>query len=167
MTESRVTAFGYTIRVDKAATRAAHEKRRPGALECGCADCLWFDAHREELLPTAFRTFLTQLGIDPDKETEVTANELENTISSMGWYHANGEVVEGPEKGFSIPLATSDQKLWRIVNFAYRVQNRSDVAPANFPKPMVQVDFYATYWRERPNWWDRLKIKWWHWRGKL
>ena len=61
-----------TIRYDREATAAVYEKIECGwAQKCGCAGCRNFAAQRDVVYPPSFRELLEQLGIDPNKESEI------------------------------------------------------------------------------------------------
>jgi len=59
------------VRHDRDATLAVYPQLQQGwAEKCGCAGCRNFIAAREQAFPDVFRTFLPELGIDPNKEGE-------------------------------------------------------------------------------------------------
>ena len=60
------------VRYDRDATIHAYNLLPFGGADgCGCVHCRNFAAQRATAYPQGFRTFLEQMGIDPNKEGEV------------------------------------------------------------------------------------------------
>lgn len=89
------------IRYDRDATVAAYSQVRHGDAErCGCSGCRNFIAGRTQAFPDAFRTFLAELGIDPNKEGEVyECGPVEGGLYFYGgWFYFVGELVEAGQR---------------------------------------------------------------------
>ncbi|MBN9656616.1 MAG: hypothetical protein J0H49_00475 [Acidobacteria bacterium] len=95
-----LTVGEQTIRYDADATAAIYRGLGNGwAEDCGCVGCRNFLAQRSEIYPAAFRDLLLQLGIDPNKESEVVADgPMENGLHHYGgWFFFIGEMVSDSE----------------------------------------------------------------------
>ncbi len=86
------------VEVDRDATAAVHASQSAGGPEqCACWHCRNWIARRSAVLPSAVRTILDDLGVPPDRETEVW--EVTGVISSHiygGWYTFVGRLVTRP-----------------------------------------------------------------------
>jgi len=85
------------VRYDRDATLVAYAQLEQGdAQTCGCAGCRNFIAAREHAFPDAFRIFLAELGIDPNKEGEAVHQGPigDNLHFYEGWFYFVGELIE-------------------------------------------------------------------------
>jgi len=83
------------VRYDRDATLAAYAQLQHGDAErCGCAGCRNFIAGREQAFPDAFRTFLAELGIDPNKEGEaIHYGPVDGDLDFLRrWFYFVGEL---------------------------------------------------------------------------
>lgn len=92
----------WVVRFDRAATARAYAALLQGdAAECACGDCLNWINQRARVLPKEFMDFLEMLGIDPEKETEIS--EYEGGMVDpkrafyIGEYAFVGELDSGPD----------------------------------------------------------------------
>lgn len=88
----------WTVQVDVERTLEAHSQlTTSGAVECGCAGCMNFDAQRADVLSGRFGSLLAALGIRPPWEVEVVNfGEVESGLHAYSlWYHFVGTVVSG------------------------------------------------------------------------
>ena len=89
---------GTGLRVDVEATRELHAALSRGAAEaCGCADCENYLLQRAELLDAGLRSFLGELGIEAERESDLCVLEA---AEDDGWtyvlrYHCVGEPSAG------------------------------------------------------------------------
>src|SRR5271165_463223 len=90
------------VRYDHEATVAAYGMLPSGdADRCNCVYCRNFAAQRATVYPQAFRTLLSQLGINPDKEGEVydaAGTDERRTRPTGGWFYFVGELIEKGER---------------------------------------------------------------------
>ena len=90
----------WVLEVDRPATQAIYSAiPKSGAAECGCSDCLRFDAVRETLFPRPILELFDRLGIDPAKEVEVMSfgpDEDGRDIWNW-WLLFVGRIVSGPD----------------------------------------------------------------------
>jgi len=108
-----------------------------GARRCGCDMCLNFDRHRkrgEALTPPAVN-LLAELGVDPGKEAETVhlGPDQEGHLYEW-WYHAIGEVVDGPEPKEPVALGEG---------LSVMVKDGRAVAHEGFENfPLIEVSFF-------------------------
>ena len=98
------------VRYDRDATLAAYAQLQHGDAErCGCAGCRNFIAGREQAFPDAFRTFLAELGIDPNKEGEaIHYGPVDGDLDFYGsWFYFVGELIEVGERLTTVQLPGS------------------------------------------------------------
>ena len=115
MTELRLG--DQLVRYDRDATLAAYAQLPQGwAEECGCSTCRNFIAVRAQAFPDAFRTFLSELGIDANKEGEaIYYGPIEDNLHFCGgWFYLVGELIEAAEKLKTIPLHGSSSPVQLI-----------------------------------------------------
>jgi len=87
--------------LDIHATLAAYAELQHGDAErCGCSGCRNFIAARAQAFPGTFRTFLAELGIDPNKEGEaIHYGPVEPSLHFYGgWFYFVGELLEIGER---------------------------------------------------------------------
>lgn len=101
--------------------------------QCDCPYCRNFLIAFQGL-PSEFITILHKFGIDPAQPTEIVHynDNLDGTHQYGWWYHLVGQIISGTES---------------LVDFAQGMQiefrNKDELAPKNFPRPIVQVEFFA------------------------
>jgi hypothetical protein len=131
MTEHRLG--DQLVRYDRDATVAAYAALHHGDAErCGCSGCRNFIAAREQAFPEAFRSFLAELGIDPNKEGEAFdyGPVEEDVYLYGGWFYFVGEVVEAGER-----LANTGE------SFQYWFSSSFARPPAVFGSAVAAVEF--------------------------
>jgi hypothetical protein len=99
MTEMQVG--DQVIRYDPVATAAIYASLKNGwAEDCGCVGCRNLMVQRDVIYPASFRDLLSQLGIDPNKESEAVADgPLKNGLHHYGgWFFFVGEMVTAGER---------------------------------------------------------------------
>jgi len=123
------------VRFDREATAAAYDKLPSGdADRCKCVYCRNFAAQRATVYPQAFRAFLHQLGIDPQKEGEVydSAGVDERRIRPTGgWFYFVGESIE------------SGERLIQVGDFQYWFQPSFPSPPVYFGEQVAAIEFSA------------------------
>jgi hypothetical protein len=123
------------VRFDRHAAAEAYSNLPFGdADRCKCVYCRNFAAQRATVYPPAFRAFLDQLGIDPNKEGEVydMTGPFEDRIRPTGgWFYFVGELIE---KG---------EKLIQVGDFQYWFQPSFPDSPVVFGKQVAAVEFSA------------------------
>jgi hypothetical protein len=89
-----------TIGYDGERTRAAYAAMKNGSAErCWCPYCRNFAAQRSTVYPESFRLLLDELGIDPEKESEVYEGSPEGSlVGYAGWFFLAGELIEPGER---------------------------------------------------------------------
>ncbi len=121
------------VRYDRDATLVAYAQLEQGdAQTCGCAGCRNFIAAREHAFPDAFRIFLAELGIDPNKEGEAVHHGPigDNLHFYEGWFYFVGELIEVGERLINIGES-----------FQYCFSSSVAPQPAVFGRDRVAVDF--------------------------
>ena len=95
----RVKILDWTLDADPEATRAAHDPMASGSAEtCPCDTCPNFVRVRDQAFPPAALELFAQLGIRPDRESEVTGTILEDgLVQYWGWFHFAGTLISGDE----------------------------------------------------------------------
>ena len=98
MTEMQIG--DQTIRYDREATAAIYAGIKGWAEGCGCVGCRNLTVQRDVIYPAPFRELLSQLGIDPNKESEAVAyGPLQNGLHHYdGWFFFIGELVTAGER---------------------------------------------------------------------
>jgi hypothetical protein len=121
------------IRYDREATVAAYKAIPSGdADRCGCLSCRNFAAQRSTVYPPAFRMFLDQIGIDPNKEGEIydKVGPFDNRIRPTGgWFYFVGELIE---KG---------ERLAQVEDFQYWCQPSFPQPHAFLGDPIAAIEF--------------------------
>jgi hypothetical protein len=136
------------IRYDHDATATAYAQLQQGwAEKCGCAGCRNFIATRARAFPDAFRTFLVDLGIDPNKEGEaVHYGPVEDKMHFYGgWFYLVGELIEDGERLTTIPLPGSPFPVQLLPGpgegFQYWFASRFARPPAVFGSRVAALEF--------------------------
>ena|SRR5947207_2703821 len=136
------------VRYDHDATLAAYAQLQHGdAQTCGCAGCRNFIAAREHAFPDAFRIFLAELGIDPNKEGEAVHQGPigDNLHFYEGWFYFVGELIEVGERLTTIPLPGSPAHIQPLPGpgegFQYCFSTSFARPPSIFGNWVVAVEF--------------------------
>jgi hypothetical protein len=122
--------LGWEIQFDKEATVQAYLSL---PAQCDCAYCRNFHMAFQRL-PSEFATFLQKLGIDSMQPAEIVhfnANQ-DGTHHYGWWYHLIGQIISGEE---SLEDFTQGMQI--------EFRSKDELAPKNFPRPIVQVEFFA------------------------
>ena len=81
----RITLGHWVIEVDVQATASAYASMAQGsAADCGCTDCRNWIEQRDTALSRDFLELIKAIGIDPNKETEVSEYEVRTSRASSG-----------------------------------------------------------------------------------
>jgi hypothetical protein len=101
--EEQITAFGYTLAVNRVATVKAYERILvPYPEQCRCIWCRNWVAGREVTVPGELREVLLTLGVPLNGEIEVwQVPGIQKACLYGGWYMVVGRLLDapGPEKG--------------------------------------------------------------------
>ena len=95
-----VQILDWTVECDPEATRATHANMTAGSPEqCRCNDCLNFMAGRHLAYPPDALRIFAELGIQPDRESNVGGSIRLSSDSYQynGWFHFVGHLQGGPE----------------------------------------------------------------------
>jgi hypothetical protein len=133
---------------DRDATLAAYAGLQHGwAEKCGCAGCRNFIATREQAFPGAFRNFLSELGIDLNKDGEaIHYGPVDNGLHFYGgWFYFVGKLIEAGERLATIPLAGSTAVIQPLPGllegFRYWFSTSFARPPAIFGSAVGAVEF--------------------------
>jgi hypothetical protein len=136
------------VRHDHDATLAACAQLQPGWPEtCGCSSCHNFIAVRVQAFPDAFQIFLTELGIDANKEGEaIYYGPVEGNLHFYGgWFYLVGEVIEAHERLTTIPFHGSSSPVKLLPGpgegFQYWFSTSFARSPAVFGSRVAAVEF--------------------------
>ena len=143
---------GWVLKVDRDATLAAYADMEiatpPG---CGCPDCMRFGSVRRSLFPTSVLPLLMRIGVDLDKEAELSNfGPDENGRDNWWWfYHFVGAVVERPYEPRTKFVVPGTQV---TPAFSLSFNRDVDLVSPSFPKraPLAQLDCFH-YDRVRSN----------------
>ncbi len=127
---TKLQVLEWEIEFDKDVTAQAYTRLSVG---CDCAYCRNFLAICRNL-PRDYVEFLNQLGIDPTKPAEIVEyNENHDGTYHYGWwFHVVGRLTKENE---SIVKFNSEIDIV--------IRNRRDVAPKDFPRPSIQIEFFS------------------------
>jgi len=127
----------WTLEIDKNATREIYKSLAIPTKNCDCSYCRNFAAAGGSLEPDLVQ-ILDALSIDPSKPAEVyEINKCDDgTYFYGGWYHAVGKIISGRDgfKNNSFQMTGKFQVMFR---------SEVNLVPENFPRPVLQVDFYT------------------------
>lgn len=133
----RIEIFGLNLSIDPLTTSQAYESIK---VECDCTYCRNFLAVSARL-PKEWYDILQSLGIDPAKPAEI----VEYTQNPDGshyyswWYHAVGRILADRSR-----RDDSDRMATIAPDITVRIAVKDDLAPADFPQPILQIEFLAT-----------------------
>jgi hypothetical protein len=146
----------WTVVADALETRRVHDSIAAGSPEsCGCLDCRNFVAGRSLAYPHAALSLFEQLGMRPDRESEIgAAIDLGDArFLYCGFFHFVGRIVSGPPALVAIRTLpdTEDLTQGSIGRFDFReleapfgftLRERRDLADQGFEGlPLVQLEF--------------------------
>ncbi|MBK9940678.1 MAG: hypothetical protein IPP13_03585 [Kouleothrix sp.] len=132
----QIDILDWRLAVDPEATRQAHKRLEVG---CDCAYCRNFLAQQARL-PAQLHHTLHLLGIDPTKPAEI----VEYTQNPDGshwyswWYHAVGHIIVNRHSD-----GDNDQNAKVTPDIAVSIAAKADLAPADFPQPVLQIEFFS------------------------
>jgi len=136
------------VRHDRDATLAAYAQLQQGCAEkCGCAGCRNFIAAREQAFPDMFRTFVAEIGIDPNKEGEaIHYGPVDGNLHFYGgWFYFVGELIEVGERFTTISLPGSSSLIRQLPGpgegFQYWFSTSFARPPAVFGSKVRAVEF--------------------------
>lgn len=138
----------WKILGDVEATTAAFSQIDSGAPEiCGCSDCRKFAESRHEAYPQQFLSFLHQLGVPFDRESEVYCLcQLENGHHQYcGWFHFVGEIKSGTDAFVRITRSSGKFDIESVTEtFSLGITKRTGLVPDAFSDmQVVQIEFYT------------------------
>jgi hypothetical protein len=122
------------IRYDRDRTRKAYATMKSASAErCGCSPCRNFIVQRSTVYPENFRLLLDQLGIDPEKESEVyECGPKGSLIGYEGWFYLAGELIEPGER-----MADAGSGF----QYYFRGAKRLPTLEADFGENVLAVEF--------------------------
>ena len=126
----------YTLDVDVEATKCGYAQVPAENCGCGCSGCRNF-LQAAAQMPEKARTLLTTMGVDPAKFVHISpmcALEGGAKLDYLGWYHLCGHIVKGMQ-------GLVDDQL--CDGFSFSFTNQCQMADVDFPRPLIQMDFYA------------------------
>ena len=135
---------GWVLEVDRTATEAAYAAvATASTAECGCADCLRFEANRLDLLHPAALALFDQLGIDTAKEVEVMNFGPDHDGRDIwDWlYHFVGRLVAVPD-GAESNGVTAFTPLSDDFSFGFTSQVSLVGEPFRERGPLVQAECF-------------------------
>lgn len=145
----RLQFVDWIVDVDKEITRKYYESILVSS-EC---QCLYCKNYREacNTFTSQVKIFFDNLGIIPQREgefAEVTIDDKNHMYT--GFYHLVGDILQGP---INVMQNWRNVNLIEIDNFKFAFSRKVQMAPQNFPKPVIQLEFETTLpWllREKP-----------------
>jgi hypothetical protein len=128
----------WVIEYDDALTRSIYRNITGGTKTCTCLYCDNFSCARDSVYPDDFKKLLDQLGIDPEKETEVFQY---NRISPGwhlygGWFHFVGSIKE------NFSLEQIYPQVPDFLDFDWSFRDEISLLPKAFGQnPVVELDW--------------------------
>ncbi|CEG21329.1 hypothetical protein BN1080_00236 [Planococcus massiliensis] len=121
----------WTVNIDPEKTREFYKTHHPITEDCRCRYCENYSLAAASF-PEHVRMHFDRLGIDPQKEGEVFVGDDDgkDMLLYMGFYHAVGELVEGPKQ------AVAEESGLR-----FHFSEQTDLVPEGFPEPVLQWEF--------------------------
>lgn len=138
----RFAQSGWVIDHDSTSTRRAYDLARDSRRVCNCLYCRNYRAARQGSHPEGFTTILSDFGIQPTMEAEVSELGPATSGSRLysGWYLFVGQVRRDPgDKMLVIPSdapATVDWQIFFVKGRALAFDTFGDVA-------LVQLEFHV------------------------
>lgn len=136
---------GWVFEVDRELTEQTYRKvSASGADTCPCSDCKNYVAYRDKVFPEEIKKLLADLGIDYQKEVEVTSYEtLPNGLHHIGgWFHFKGRVLKGKDYRVPLPGGGHTFDLTKVSdNFSIGFAESSDLTYFEDRSGLVHVEF--------------------------
>lgn len=144
MSQQNLKYRNWSFSVDKQRTSETYEGiKTPGAESCGCDNCLNFAAQRANIYPIQIKELLTALGIDWNKETEIShyTRTEDGQHHYGGWFHFKGN-FEGKNCEIPLPSGGFTFDLTSITdNFSIGFRHDSSLSVFTETDELVQVEF--------------------------
>ena|SRR5258705_13255309 len=89
---------GWEFEVDKEFTKETYAQvTASGTKTCTCNNCKNFAAYRDNIYPEEVKKLFLDLGIDINKEAEISHYGKVNNEKHMfsGWFHFKGRIIQG------------------------------------------------------------------------
>jgi len=134
---AQVQVARWQLLMDHDATFKANQSE---SVSCDCGNCRNFLAAVDKL-PQEFFQLMDTLGLDASRPTEIVSyNENADGSHFFGWwYHVVGKPTNLDE------LTKSQSKTTPVANGVEAFLSiRRDLAPTDFPEPVLQIEFFAT-----------------------
>ncbi len=128
--------FQWRLMIDAERTSEAYQHLAVG---CNCSYCRNFLAVQAQL-PTQVFHILQLLGVDPAKPAEIveyTQNPDGSHLYSW-WYHIIGQMRADRQRGND-----AEEQLELTSDIRVSIAAKVDVAPADFPRPVLQIEFFG------------------------
>jgi hypothetical protein len=130
----------WVIGYDDVLTREIFKDVISGPQRCGCGNCENFILARDQVYPESLKKILNQLGIDYQKETEISHFNRVRTGCHFygGWFHFVGQIQKAPEdEGANIYGRVPEE-----LDFAWSFSNKQYLIPEAFGRnPVIQLDW--------------------------
>jgi hypothetical protein len=138
----------WELECDPLATRDLYRKRATGSAEaCGCLQCLNFVAARSRLYPSAALNLFEQLGINSEREIEVSYNARIEAGKHhyAGFFHLIGKITDGVDASRQIAANAWTFDLEKVnEHFHLGFTSRIALLDVSFATlPIVQLEFQA------------------------
>lgn len=133
----RLQLLDWVLDIDAEKTKAYYD----GVSIEDCCSCVYCKNYRKacETFPLEIIDFYKIFGIDPKKEGEFMEFETEdNKHLYFGFYHFVGTIIQGTN---NVTQNWNNLNLVKIDCFKFGFNDRLDLVPKDFPKPIVQLEF--------------------------
>lgn len=134
----------WTLRVVEVETQRIYkELKQSGAESCGCTSCLNFIKLREEAYPDEVKLLISNLGIDIQKEIEISDfGSLEDGRHFYsGWFHFKGN-FDGFDCSSSMVEGNGHLDLYPISeSFSLGFRYANNKTPLKGAEGLVQIEF--------------------------
>lgn len=145
MSQLNVKYREWEFEVDKALTVSTYLNVQDGAASlCPCNDCKNYEANRRNVFPEEIRQLFNDLGIDPDKEVEITSFEAlsEGLCRVGGWFHFKGKIIAGNRCREILPTGGFAMNLTEVTDvFSIGFSEGNDLAFFSDKSGLIQVEF--------------------------
>lgn len=146
MTTVIVKFRDWVFEVDQQLTKQAYQKVSGSSADtCVCDDCKNYVVCRDNVFPAEIKRLFNDLGIDYNKEAEITAWEkLPNGLHHIGgWFHFKGKVLKGED--YRVPLTDGNGFTFNLTklddNFSIGFGPGSDLSIFDDRESLIQVEF--------------------------
>ena len=144
MSQVSLKYSNWDFQVDKRETEATYEYNvTSGAESCGCDNCMNFASQRSNIYPTEIKELLNNLGIDWNKEIEVShyARTENGQHHYGGWFHFKGN-FEGKNCEVPLPSGGFTFDLTPIAdNFSIGFRWDNSLTAFSGTDKLVQIEF--------------------------